>query len=56
MVSTPKYIIQAESKVYLGHNGLSRAVFDIAERHLGTLMLIDHDLRVVNVLNFLQWH
>jgi hypothetical protein len=36
---------------YLGHDRLALAVFYVAERHLSPLMLIDHDLWIVDVLN-----
>jgi hypothetical protein len=39
---------------YLGHDGFSVVALDIAERHLGALVLVELELRVVQVGDLLQ--
>lgn len=41
---------------YLGHDGLSVLILDISEGHLCALMLVDLQLRVIRIRNFLQRH
>lgn len=45
-----------ESKTHRGHNGLSIVSPDITERHLGAFMLVDVDLRIVDILDLLEGH
>lgn len=41
-------------QLYLGHDGLAVFSLDVAEWHLGALMLVDFQLRMVDVRNVLQ--
>lgn len=52
-VSTAEYEI-LESMAYLGHDRPAVVAFDIAERHLSPFMVVDHDLRMVNVPDLFQ--
>ena len=45
----------ASRKTNLGHDGLSICTLDVAEWHLGALVLVEDEIRIVKILNLVQW-